>query len=143
MEHINKNLYKLLLIFVKFIPITLALIFVISTILNYYNISAIPLAYLGGSSFIFIGLLYIMSYVFKFCYLYRIPLYYITIVNIISITTKYVIIGISTLAVYRIYLIVTGLSLIIYIYYSYKNRNKTNNIDYIKNLCERYNCDCK
>lgn len=43
---------------------------------------------------------------------------------------------------FRLYLILGGLAILGFIFYSYKNRNKPK-IDYIKNLCERYVYLCK
>lgn len=120
----------------------LALIFAINTALNYIEIISPILAYIGGTSFIFIVILYIISYVFKFCYLYRIPLYYITLTNIIGVIDKYMILSLSNIALYRLYFIITGITIIAYIAYAYYNRNDAK-IDYIKNLCERYNCLCR
>lgn len=82
---ISKYLYKTFLIVTKYIPIILALVFVTTLIFNYLGKAVPILAYFGGVSFVFIGLLYLMSFVFQFCHLYRIPLHYVTIGNSIGI----------------------------------------------------------
>ena len=137
---INKNLYKLFLIFIKYIPLILSIAFVSNFICNYFNIIAPVIAYIGGVSFIFIILLYLISFVFKFCYLYRVPLHYITVSNIIGIMRQCNIITFTVLGMYRLYFIVTGIALVVYVCLMYKNRNKPK-IDPIKQLCETY-CDC-
>ena len=98
------------------------------------------LTYIGGTSLMFILLLYLISFIFKFCYLYRLPLHHITCGNVIGILDKVFKFPISNLGMLRIYFILFGIMLIVYIWYVYKNRNKPK-IDYIDNLCETY-CDC-
>lgn len=140
---INKHLYKIFLVVVKYIPLITALIQIILTIFNYFGVAATSLTYLGGTSILFIVLLFIISYVFKFCYLFRIPLWYNTIIIFLSILRNFGYLPIEIIDLYRIYAIISGIFITLFVVYIYKNRNKTNNIDYIKNLCERYNCDCK
>lgn len=136
----NKNLYKIFLSIVKYIPLILSICFIINLILRYFKIVSPIIAYFGGASFLFIIVLYLISFVFKFCYLYRIPLHYITINNIFGIFYKCGIITFSIINMYRLYFILTGIVLIVYIWLMYKNRNNPK-IDPIKQLCETY-CDC-
>lgn len=139
---INKYLYKILLSFIKYIPIILSAALLINLICLYNSISIPLLSHIFGVSMIFIILLYLLSFVFKFCTLYRIPLYYITLNNGISCLYKYGVLTISTISVYRLMFIITGIAIIIYIWVMYKNRNNPK-VDPIKQLCETYcNCDC-
>ena len=137
---LNKYLYKFLLSFIKYIPIILAIALLINLICLYCRISVPILSHIFGISMMFIILLYLLSFVFKFCTLYRIPLHYITLNNIISCLYKYGILTISAISVYRLMFIITGVVLVIYIWCVYKNRNKPK-VDPIKQLCETY-CDC-
>lgn len=136
----NKKLYKLFISLIKFLPITLSVIHIIALIINYIGFKTTLLACLGGSSILFIGLLFIISFVFKFCYLYRIPLWYITIMNIMNIIRFFIGIPIDLELLYRIYLIMTGFFTTLFIGYMYKNRNNPK-VDPIKHLCENY-CGC-
>lgn len=138
--NISKELYKILLILVKYIPITLSIIFVLQNVFVYMNVANPILLYLGGSSYIFIILLYLLSYVFQFCYLYRIPLHYVTISNTIGMLDNVFKFSISNLGMLRIYFILFGITLIAYVWLMYKNRNNPK-VDPIKQLCETY-CDC-
>lgn len=138
--NIDKNLYKIFLALVKYIPIAIALIFTTHQILMYLKILNPILMYLGGTSFVFIVLLYTLSFVFKFCSLYRIPLHYVTIGNIIGVLDSFLKFPISNLSMFRLYFILFGIMLIIYIWLMYKNRNNPK-VDPIKQLCETY-CDC-
>ena len=98
------------------------------------------LMYIGGTSFVFIVLLYILSFVFRFCSLYRIPLHYVTVGNTIGVLDTFLKFPISNLSMFRLYFILFGIMLIIYIWLMYKNRNNPK-VDPIKQLCETY-CDC-
>lgn len=139
-SNISKKFYKIFLILTKYIPITLSLIFLTQNVLVYSGVSTPILLYLGGSSFIFILLLYILSWVFQFCHLYRIPLHYVTIGNSIGILDKWFRFPFSNIGMLRIYFVLFGIMLIAYIWYIYKNRNNPK-VDHIKQLCETY-CDC-
>jgi hypothetical protein len=137
---ISKKLYKILLILVKFIPITLSVIFILYNTLAAMGIVAPILLYIGGSSFIFIILLYLLSWVFQFCYLYRIPLHYVVGSNIIGIIDKVFKIPISNIGMLRIYFVLFGIMLVVYIWLMYKNRHNPK-VDPLNQLCETY-CDC-
>ena len=139
-QSLNKYLYKVFLIVTKYTPITLSLLFVINLFCNYYKVSMPILSYLGGASFIFLALLYLMSWVFQFCHLYRIPLYYITIGNIIGLLNYWFDYPVRAVVMARIYCILTGVMIFIYIWLVYKNRNKPK-VDRIKQLCDSF-CDC-
>lgn len=135
--YLNKHLYKIFLILIKHLPIINALIFVTNIVCNYIGLHLPWVAYLGGTSFITLGLLYLISFVFKFCILHRIPLHYVTIGNVFGMLDKYCSFSLSTLTMFRIYFILTGIMAIVYIWFMYKNRNKPK-VDPIKQLCESY-----
>lgn len=132
----DRNLYKLLLTIIKYMPIIMAMLFVLGIICNVFGVSSFIISCICGTSIFTLVLLYLLSYVFRFCYLYRLPLYYVTISNILIILYKFKII-ISILFVIRLLALVLGLFLIIYIIYWYKNRNKPK-VDPIKDFCVRY-----
>jgi hypothetical protein len=136
----NKNLYKLTAAFVKYAPIVLALLQMIMTILNYAGISAFMLSFIGGSSLMFLGLLYLLSYLFQYCYLYRIPIGYCLIINVlVMLRTGNLLTNIELLDFYRILMIVAGIFISIFVYFMYKNR-KNPKVGGIKSFCEKY-CD--
>lgn len=84
MKNLDKSLYKLEIFTIKTIPIVLALICFLNTLLCYSGIDLLILTYIGGVSFLTIVFLYLSSYVFKFCSYHRMFLHYILVVNIIS-----------------------------------------------------------
>lgn len=138
----NKNLYKIFLSVIKYTSITIATIHVIASILHYIGITTNLLACFGGVSILFIILLYIISYVFKFCYLYRVPLWYITTTMLINIFRSIGILTLDVLWMYRLYAIIFGLFVVVFVICMYKNR-KNPKVDYIKQLCQTYiECSC-
>jgi hypothetical protein len=138
----NKNLYKLFLSIVKYTPILIMVIHALASLLHYLGIQAIFLSCIGGISILFLLILYIMSYVFKFCYLYRVPLWYLTTITTLNICKSIGLLTTSLLETYQLYAIVFGFFLVIFIIYMYKNR-KNPKVDPIKQLCENYvDCSC-
>ena len=71
----NKNLYKIFLIVIKYIPTVLAICKVITLITQYFKFRIFILTCIGGTSLIMLLLLYLISYIFKFCLTHRLPLH--------------------------------------------------------------------
>lgn len=136
----NKKLYKIFIVIIKYIPTILSVIHMLAILLNFKGISTILLSYVGGTSFTFIGLLFIMSYIFKFCNLYRIPLVYLFVVDTIGTLRVFKLIPLSLIDLYRTYTVISGIVILLFIYFMYKERNKPK-IDYIQELYNRY-CNC-
>lgn len=136
----SKNLYKIFLVAVKYLPLTLLLVKVINIICAYFKIFSTAFSFIGGTSILFLALLYIIAIIFKYCYLYKMPLYFLTITDLFLMVTK--IFTFNTLDIYRILFFIFGIFMITYIAYAYLTRNNPNRkIDYIKDFCERY-CNC-
>ena len=135
----NKQLYKLFISIIRYTPMTISVCHIISLIFNYFGIKLIFLAALGGTSILFIGILYLISYIFNFCYLYRISLYYSTTMVILYVIRSFGFLPIDLEILYRVYAIIAGFFISLFVYYKYKNRNNKN-IDHIKELCKRYGC---
>ena len=75
----NKLLYKVTVIVLKILPMLLAFITLLNSILSYFNIDLVILSYIGGVSLITILFIYIDSYTFKFCEYHRMFLHYIVV----------------------------------------------------------------
>ena len=82
-------LKKLLIIFLKVIPMILAGFAFANTVLAYYEIDTLWMHYLAGTSVLTLIFLYMASYVFKFCEYHRMFLLYIVICNIIDTIDVY------------------------------------------------------
>lgn len=139
---VNKNLYKLFLSFVKVIPNILAITKILGLLLNYFNITSFFLTCFGGTSIITLVLLYLISYLFKFCGIYRLSLNYTTLIVAMTMIDYYIGIPLTNLWLYRFYAIITGVFMTSWIVIWYKNR-KNPKIDHIKQLCDAYaDCNC-
>ena len=77
-------LKKLLILFLKVIPMILAGLAFINTVIAYYAIEAVWIHYIGGTSILTLTFLYLASYVFKFCEYHRMWLHYVVACNVIS-----------------------------------------------------------
>lgn len=135
----DRKLYKILLAIIKYVPMIMAVLFIIGTLFNIFGMPALIISCIGGTSIITLILLYLLSYVFRFCYLYRLPLHYITLSNTLLILHELEFIS-SIILTIELLTLVLGVFIIIYVLYWYKNRNKPK-VDPIKNFCERY-CEC-
>lgn len=137
----NKHLYKLTAIIVKYLPSVLALLSIILTTCNFLGIAVPVIAFFGGTSLLFLVLLYLLSYLFQYCSLYRIPLGYNLTVNTVVLLRVMDILDISTMGTYRVIAVITGLFALIFIYFIYKYRNHPK-VGGIKQFCDKY-LDCK
>lgn len=140
---INKNLYKMFLGIIKYIPTVLAILKIAGLILSKFQITSFFLTCIGGTSVAFLIILYLMSYLFNFCGTHRISLHYVTTVYLLSVIDWYIGLPITSIDSYKFYIIITGLFIILWIITWYKNRNNPK-IDHLKHLCDNYtDCDCK
>ena len=136
---VNKRLYKVFISLIKVLPNVIALLQILSLLLNYFDVNSFMITCLGGTSIIFIIVLYLLLYVFKFCGLYRISLNYITTVTSITIYDFYLKIPLTLLDLYYLYAAITGVFLISWIVYWYTHRNNPK-INHLKQLCDNVCC---
>lgn len=124
----NKVLYKVQLYLLKVIPMVMAFIYLINTILSYFDIDLEFLSYLGSGSILMIVYLYVSSYVFRFCEYHRMFLHYIVVINIVNTYDYYIGIPINDLMLLILYQIISGIFLFI-ILYLYAKTNKGTTIE--------------
>lgn len=139
---INKNLYKIFITTIKYVPYVLAILKVIGLILNYFKIPTFFLTCLGGTSIIFIGMLYIISFIFKFCLMHRLSLHYVTILILLTTIDHYIGIPLAVEYLFKLYALLSGVFISSWIVVWFVNR-KNPKIDHIKQLCESYAECCK
>lgn len=139
---VNKNLYKIFLSGMKFIPNILALIQIMNLVLSYFKTPSFVVTCIGGTSIIFIFLLYIISYVFQFCGTHRISLHYVSLITGLTIFDWYIGIPLNVDSLYTLYAFITGVFITSWIVIWYTNR-KNPKVDHIKRLCDTYaDCNC-
>lgn len=80
----NKILYKLEIIITKYMPITIAVLYLVASCISYYEYDWSLLPMLCGMSLFPLAKLYIDSLTFKLCFHHRVFIYYILVHNIIS-----------------------------------------------------------
>ena len=138
----SKILFKTFLSLIKIIPNILAIGKILGLVLMYLKCSTFALTCFNGTSIIFLVLLYLITYVFRFCGIYRLSLNYVSLITVLSIFDWYIGIPASMETKWRIYGIITGTFMTSWIIIWYKNR-KNPKIDHIKQLCDSYSdCGC-
>lgn len=120
----NKLLYKLQLILLKVIPMVMAFICLLNTVLSYYDIDLEVLSYIGSCSILMVTYLYVSSYVFRFCEYHRMFLHYIVVNTAINIYDTYVGVPLSDRDLFTVYLSITGVFLFLILYLYVKNHKK-------------------
>lgn len=120
----NKRMYKLELICVKYIPILIALITLIDVILYYFDINFELINYIAGTSFLTMIPMYISSYVYKFCEYHRMFLHYIVVNKIVMMLDLYIGIPLGDFMLLVLYLIIAGIFafLALYLHQKYGGR---------------------
>lgn len=118
----DRILYRYELGLLKILPILIALICFINTLLSLFGIDLTVLSYLGGVSFIPLAFIYLSSYVFKFCEYHRMFLHYIVLDNILSIVDLYVGISVNARIIVLIHIILFGICLFVILYLYLKSR---------------------
>lgn len=120
----NKRMYKLELICVKYVPILIALITLIDVILYYFDIDFELINYIAGTSFLTMIPMYISSYVYKFCEYHRMFLHYIVVNKVVMMIDLYIGIPLRDFMLLVLYLIIAGIFafLALYLHQKYGGR---------------------
>lgn len=120
----SKRLYKMELGLLKVLPMLLALVSLVNSILSYFRIDLPILSYIGGISIISMSFLYLSSYVFRFCEYHRMFLHYVVVTWMINIVDYYIGIPVSDLTYLCLQMIVAGIALFLILYLYVKNHKK-------------------
>lgn len=118
----NRFLSKLVLCSVKIFPILISGIYVLNTVLSYYDIDWEGFSYIV--QFLFIGFMYVSSLRFKFCIYHRLFIYYITLTLILNIIDYHWGIPLSDRNIFLMYMIIAGVFLFLVLYFHQKCRRK-------------------
>lgn len=93
----NKRMYKLELLCVKYVPIIIAFIVLTNAILVRYDLYIEELSYIAGTSFLTLIPMYISSIVYKFCKYHRMFIHYILTHKIVATIDMYIGIPLSVI----------------------------------------------
>lgn len=105
----------------KYIPHITALLYIVYTILEFIGVDSIVLGYAINMSFASWIFMVLSSIVFRFCYVHRLPLYYILANELTTVIDYYIGIPLNDKNLLGLHLILIGLLIFGYTYY-YKHR---------------------
>ena len=89
-ESLSRVLYKAVIVAIKVIPILIATLFLVRSILSCVDVDVTWLSYLCGMSLIPLLFMYLVSYAFKFCTYHRMFLHYIVVNDAINYIDYYI-----------------------------------------------------
>ena len=117
----NSLKHKSYLIALKYIPHFTAVLYIVYTLFQFMDIDLIILGYFIHTSIVSWLFMLLSSIVFRFCYVHRLPLYYIAINDMTSVIDYYIGIPISEITLLGVHLVLIGLLIFGYTYY-YKHQ---------------------
>ena len=121
-ERLNKALYKLLIILLKTLPFIIAAIYILDLVLQFFDIDFVILSYIATVTVIPWLFMYLSSWVFKFCIVHRLPLYYIVVEDLMVVLDNYLHFPLSALVIYEIHFVLIGIFIFALLYYHQKQR---------------------
>lgn len=124
-KNVNKLYYKLFIVVLKYIPLLIALCYVLNTVTAVFSIYIEPLSNIAGMSLFTWIFLYIATYVFKFCIYHRMFLWYILIDDLLNIIDYYYELPIETSNLLMIHNSIIGIFLFIILYIYVKDHKKS------------------
>ena len=116
----SKTLYKLFLGFLKIIPMVMAGLFLMNTVLSYFDIDYSIISYLSGIGFIPWLFIMLASYTLRFCEYHRMFLWYILINNIVCWVDDNFGLPVSDRGYLVLHFIVAGIFLFLVLYWKRK-----------------------
>lgn len=127
-ESLSRVLYKAVIVAIKVIPILIATLFLVRSILSCIEVDVTWLSYLCGMSLIPLLFMYLVSYAFKFCTYHRMFLHYIVVNDAINYIDYYIGIPLQYHELLRLHIIIAGIFLLLIIYYHQKWKKEQRNI---------------
>lgn len=115
-EKFDRKVIKRFILVTKIIPILIAIIHLINTVLSFLGSNDIPLNYIGGISLLPIAYLYIASYTFHLCEYYRMFLHYSVLIDLINCYDFYFGIPINNKDYFILFICITIVTMLLIIY---------------------------
>lgn len=112
----SKNLYKLLLTFLKVIPMLISICYLANSIVSYFGYTFEIFSMIGGMSILPLLFLFLSAEVFRFCLYHKMFLYYILSADIINYVDYFIGIDVSDFNYLIIHAILAGIFLFIILY---------------------------
>ena len=114
-EKFDKNVVKRFILVTKIVPILIAIVHLINSVLSFIGSNDIPLNYVGGISLLPIIYLYVASYTFHLCNYYRMFLHYSIFIDLINVYDYYFGIPISDKDYIILFVCITIITMLIII----------------------------
>lgn len=108
--------HKLMIKVLKILPMLIALLYFINTILGYYGINMDIISLLSGVSILPLLFLYIASYALGFCNYHRMFLHYVAVSDFMLWIITFSEISISIYNTFFLLMVIAGISLFIILY---------------------------
>lgn len=124
MVEISKTTAKLVKILVKYVPFLIGFMYFIQSVLFCFGIAIPWLTIIYRFSILSFFCMLAMSVLLKFCIWHRLPLYYGISIDVINTIDYYLIIPISNKLMLIVYLIITGIFILVGMYLKEKNNVK-------------------
>lgn len=115
-EKFDRKVIKRFILVTKIIPILIAIIHLINTVLSFLGSNDIPLNYIGGISLLPIAYLYIASYTFHLCEYYRMFLHYSVLIDLINCYDFYFDIPLNNKDYFILFICITIVTMLLIIY---------------------------
>lgn len=124
MVELSKISYRVALLLVKYVPEIIAILYLIMLILSCFGINLVLLSSIASLSLLPAICLISFSILFKFCIWHRLPIYYVLFQNLINGIDFYLEIPVSNLWMLFIYLLITGIFILIGVWLKNKHNGK-------------------
>ena len=121
----NSLSHKSFLIILKYIPHFVSFGYFISTFLQFLGFETIIIGYFIHLSLFSWLFLYLTSFIFKYCYVHRLPLYYIALNEILTVYDYYFTLPFSDNKLLVVHLLLISILIFGYSYYYIKFKLKT------------------
>ena len=123
-SRISNYKYKLFLGFLKILPMVMAGMFLLNTVLSYFYIDWTILSYLASIGIIPWLFIMIASYLFHFCEYHRMFLWYIFVNNVLCWIDYEYTIPVSNKGLFLLHMIVAGVFLFLILYFHQRCKKK-------------------
>lgn len=115
-SRLNRDLHKFWLGFLKVITMVMAGLYLLNTVLSYFDLDYSVISYIAGAGLIPLVFLFLSSYLFHFCEYHRMFLYYIVANDIICWADYTFTLPISDWNYLMLHIITAGIFLFIILY---------------------------
>ena len=127
-ESLNKLSYKLTIVAIKILPILIAALMFLRSVLYCLQIDMFEISHICGMSLLTILFLYLVSYTFRFCVYHRMFIHYIVINDAINYVDYYIGIPLGYHALLMMHFIIVGIFLFIILYLHQRWRRHQKNL---------------